>query len=68
MPDIQVFLLASTYGRDRGLSDHEIGRLAEHLQSELEDELHWIVKQREAAHAIQTTVSSESRKLWASKL
>ncbi len=45
--DIQTFLLASNYGRDRGLTTPEIAKLAEHIQEQLEEEMNWLLKLRE---------------------
>ena len=48
--DCQTYLLASAFGRDRGLTDGEIARLSQHLQDELESEIEYILIVRKEPH------------------
>jgi hypothetical protein len=50
--DIQTYLLASAYGRDRGLTDNEIAKLSQSVQTHLEEEIDNLLFYRKEPHDV----------------
>ncbi len=66
--DCQVWLVASNYGKDSGLTGEEIEVLAKHLQYELETEIKWLLGLREALAANRAAASDETKRRWANMI